>query len=452
VSLSEGVDTREAGTGKMVLALFGQFAEMEHDRISERVSDFRTHLANKGQWSSGRTPFGYRFDKTTKQLEIYETEADAVRFAFGEYTKPESIGIVKLAEILNSAQYPPPRAFRDNQKSDFWTQTTVRHILTHPAYKGGPNERWKFSTPAIINPDVWLLAQKRLETNRHFRDSNGKSLYQGLFRCGLCDHVLRIGYNHSTEKVWECPGRLKRLHTDGSARCTLPRFKTDKLEGIVVEKVTDLFSDPEMLKNYISDTLHDLEHENKELKRRIKPTQSNIDKLTEALKRADVRYELGRLSHDEYKDRVSDLRSSLHDLEQKLDETDPMLLRKISNNEQLIDYWNKFAENHEKLMDSLLGQGEIIDIEGENGETETVNIDALANKAFAVEFGDFGKFPIIVDPRIIDEPDLVATEQLRKLNWICYVYPDKVELQGTVKPEQINIASACMSVHSRQSR
>ena len=214
VSLSEGADTRESGgNGKFVLALYGQFAEMEHDRISERVADFRRNLANKGQWSSGRPPFGYRFNKDKKQLEIFDLEAEAIRFIFEQYTRPEAIGIIRLAELLNKSKYMPPRMFRHNPKNQCWTQTNIRHILTQPAYQGGPSDKWKFNTPAIISHEIWEQAQYRLAINKHFKPSkNSPALFRGKLRCGICGRALSLGYNQVLPWFMNALGGIKE-HT-----------------------------------------------------------------------------------------------------------------------------------------------------------------------------------------------------------------------------------------------
>jgi DNA invertase Pin-like site-specific DNA recombinase len=59
VSLSETLDT-ESATGKFTLRLLAILAELERDRISERVTDSLAHVARQGRARSRYTPFGWR--------------------------------------------------------------------------------------------------------------------------------------------------------------------------------------------------------------------------------------------------------------------------------------------------------------------------------------------------------------------------------------------------------
>jgi len=246
---AEGIDTSKPGMGKVILSMLGSVAEWERERIGNRVSDFRQHLANKGQWSSGRTPFGYRFNKDTKELIVDPLEAEAIKFIYKTYTERQT-GIVQTAELANKEGVITPRAGR--RKHTTWTQSAIRHVLTHPAYKGGPNESWPFKAPAIVTSGIWDTAQRQLAGNRHFRETENHNPFTGLLRCGLCGYTLRIGYNHNATQIWECPGRLKRLHLDGSPRCTLPRTPASTLTEYLAFKVTEIFSDPVKLEGYIT--------------------------------------------------------------------------------------------------------------------------------------------------------------------------------------------------------
>ena len=461
VSLSEGVDTREAGAGKLLLALFGQFAEMEHDRISERVTDFRAHLANRGQWSSGRPPFGYRFNKETKQLEIYDSEAEAIRFVFAHYTQPEAIGIIRLAELLNKSKYMPPRIFRDNPKNQCWTQTTIRHILTHPAYKGGPNDKWKFVNPAIVSPGIWQQAQHRLASNKHFKPSNNSpALFRGKLRCGVCGRGLSLGYNHSSTLVYECPGRHKGTHLDGSARCTLPRLDVATTDKKVMRKIEYIIGNPDRLAKHIKKTLDALEFTKSEVFNQLKPLELEKAAIQEDMAIVNARLEKRQIDISSYNERIDKLELKLTDVERRMKEADPLQLCVANAKQEEENRWREATASSYRRIYKLLLDGkspfEWLTDEEENQIGPLVShgllgdiikqpfklkqISGIAKSAQSAALAPLGN---------------VLSKELEnfKSTMIGIVKPDGgIKIQGNILLRELNIPLACMSVHSRQSR
>ncbi len=453
VSLSESVDTHEPGIGKMILALFGQFAEMEHDRISERVTDFRTHLAKKGQWSSGRPPFGYRFNKETKQLEIYDSEAEAIRFIFTHYTQPEAIGIIRLAELLNKLKYMPPRNFRDNPKNKCWTQTTIRHILTHPAYQGGPNNKWKFNTPMIISPEIWQQAQDRLSKNMHFKPSkNSPALFRGKLRCGICGRGLALGYNHCSTLVYECPGRHKGTHPDGSPRCTLPRLDVTTTDRKVMRKIQSIIGDPSRLSKHIKKTLDTLEFTKSEVFNQLKPLELEAAAIKEDMAIANARLEKRQINIADYTERIDKLEAKLVDVELRINEADPLQLWTSNTKREEENRWRQVAIDSYRRIYNLL-------IDGKSPFEWLTDEELEDNKPIYMPIMDIFPAPFKIKS-IPDMPtaaaigDVLSNEMRNfKATMVGVVKQDGgIEIQGNILSRKLNIPLTCKSSHCRQSR
>jgi site-specific DNA recombinase len=461
VSLSEGVDTREAGTGKLVLTLFGQFAEMEHDRISERVTDFRRHLANKGQWSSGRPPFGYRFNKEKKQLEICDLEAEGIRFIFAQYTQPEAIGIIRLAELLNKSKYMPPRMFRDNPKNRCWTQTNIRHVLTHPAYKGGPNEKWKFNTPAIISPEIWQQTKNRLANNQHFKPSkNNPALFRGKLRCDICGRGLSLGYNHSSTLVYECPGRHKATHMDGSARCTLPRLDVTTTDKKVMRKIDSIISDPGRLSKHIKRTIDALEFTKNQVFNELKPLEMEVAVIKEDMAIVNARLEKRQIDIASYKERIDKLELKLADVERRIKESDPLRLYVANAKQEEENRWREATISSYRKIYSLLLDGKspfkwLTDEELEQqGPLEIHGLLADVYKA-PFKLKPISGISKSAQPATIAPLGTVLSNELRnfKATMVGIVKSDgSIEIQGNILSRDLNISPAYMSARSRQSR
>ncbi len=77
-SVKESIDT-STSSGKMVFQMFGMVSEWERETIIERTRNGRIQRYRDGCWAGGKAPHGYRYNKTTKKLEINETEARTIR-------------------------------------------------------------------------------------------------------------------------------------------------------------------------------------------------------------------------------------------------------------------------------------------------------------------------------------------------------------------------------------
>lgn len=400
ISTSENLDS-STPMGKFAIQMFGIIAEFERQRISERCKDARKFLTSQSRWSSGRTPYGYRFSKVTKELEVYEPEAEVVKFIFNSYAGISRGTILSITKILNEQDYLSPRSGR--RKSDYWRDSAVHHILKHPGYYGGPNEFWPYKSPVIIDKTIWDEAQRRLVSNRRFKESKSHSSYQGLLKCGLCGHSLRMGYSGigvKRKRYWECPGRLRRNHFDGSAPCTLKRLPAEQFEsGLTTKLDKDIFSSPEHFKRYLVLDIKRIEVEKTALECRIKPVKSKIDKFKNQLDVLDAKLEVGRISKVEYKASVRELQAKIRQLDKQTDASDVQLLNNIKAYESLQDV-------EQSLIQELNKPG--------------VTLPYFNRK--------------IEDPFIADD----IREQMLKLGLICYVNRDHVELKGSLRQSVIS--------------
>ncbi len=410
VSTGESLDT-STPQGELVLQLMGSIAEHERKRIGERIRDIRQHLAAQGQWSSGRTPFAYRFNKESKELEIYEPEARVIRFAFATYTS-QPMGIIKLAEAMNIKSLITPRLGVRNHTT--WTQSAVRHILSHPAYKGGPNDQWPYKTPLIVSPEVWEVAQRQLASNRHFKPNSNTSLqYRGKLRCGLCGHTLAVGYNHNTRAMYECAGRLKRNHLDGSSRCTLPRMDANRLESGLKQQIEQLCSDPAMLTKHLEDTLNNLEVERAELEARLKPLEAEANRVREDMAVFDAMLKVHRIDPDEYDARIKELQSKLRGLEKRQGEADPLLLRDLGYNKATVELY--------RMMLPMV-----------SSPSTTGGKVRLSHYKEFITWLLSGTPPNYLIPNI-GQDLLDIPQNIFKSAMVGMIYPDRIELKGSLQ-------------------
>jgi hypothetical protein len=147
-------------------------------------------------------PYGYRVDpdrpRDPSGVRPDGAKAAAVAEMFAWYAE-EGRSLFGLAGKLRRDAVVPPRA------GGIWNTTTVRGILTNPAYAGEvyagrtqagsrrprPREDWiaVASVPAIVTRELFDRVQAKLARNRQFSGRNDTAhpyLLRALVGCGVC--------------------------------------------------------------------------------------------------------------------------------------------------------------------------------------------------------------------------------------------------------------------------
>lgn len=89
-SATEPFDTTSSA-GKMAIQMLGSCAEFERNRLVERVFPGMVVGVKKGHWQGARyAPYGYRYNKEVKKLEVYPEEAKIVKEIFAMYLSGSS--------------------------------------------------------------------------------------------------------------------------------------------------------------------------------------------------------------------------------------------------------------------------------------------------------------------------------------------------------------------------
>jgi DNA invertase Pin-like site-specific DNA recombinase len=101
-------------------------------QTSEKINQLFEMKMQKGEFTSGSLPFGYRWMCKGKP-EIVDSEAEIVRFIFD--LRLQGNATTKIAEILNKNNVILPNRNIKNRLK-LWRSDTVTHILRNPSYMG----------------------------------------------------------------------------------------------------------------------------------------------------------------------------------------------------------------------------------------------------------------------------------------------------------------------------
>lgn len=232
-SATEPFDTTSSA-GKMAIQMLGSCAEFERNRLVERVFPGMVVGVKRGHWQGARyAPYGYRYNKEAKKLEVHADEARIVKDIFTLYLGGKStaqiaghyyhLGIPSrqggrfygkfISDILRNKIYLGMLVW-NRKHYDMKTKTKngegkgYRYVLNDPSKViEVPNAH-----EPIITQETFDAAQKRLATNRTnavVRFRNNVYHLSGVLKCNMCGRNYRgltLTANHRTKarRPWYC--------------------------------------------------------------------------------------------------------------------------------------------------------------------------------------------------------------------------------------------------------
>jgi site-specific DNA recombinase len=443
-SIKESIDTSVA-IGKACFQVLGLVSEWDRSNIIERCKNGRIQRYKEGGCGPGNPPYGYKFNKTTKKLDISEQEARVVRIIFQEYASGKSMA--QVANFLNSEKIPSR-----NSKGKGWRNTAIRDVLIDTVYKGSrivnvyqkskslpellPDTAITIAVPAIIDESTWNTAQDRRKNNKHLQPiRKEKYLLQGLINCAECGHTFQITLVHG-RRTYSCRGRLKYTHLDDSPRCTVQNIDAVWLEEQVWQRIDAIINDPIKAGKIIDDTIVDLKNREAELSARIKPIEQRLAVIAEQKTRLAEEWFQLNLHPDKWKELKRNLEQEESRLKSIRNEIDPAQIEDLEQTKRDIQFWS----DHRAYM--------VWNLKNEDG-TDFRLVDWPHEAIFeAIESKDGDKAKHKYFPK--NKREVLDLLQVRLM-----VYTDRIEIKAIFPIEPIIKQLSepdCMSARCRQSR
>jgi len=370
-SATEPYDTTTS-SGKLMLQQLGSFAEFERNRIIERVVPGMVRGVQAGHWQGARySPFGYRYDKTTKRLSIEESEAKLVREIFQRYIAGESTQ--EIGGDFYKRKVP-------SRSGGEFNSSLIRRIIRNKIHIGKLvwNEhhydkkqktlrgyRYVKNDPskiieadglheATISEDVFYRAQSIMDRNRkgkfykrHKRDYPVSGILT-CAKCGSSYHGIYNVSNHMTgEKraYYRCSGRAsKNIHCGNSdLQAQIPEVH---ILGILETLFSSKEIQKERLKNLIADRYQ--EEAMSETSQAIERLKKDLQECSQKLAKLTDVYLEGTITKEIFEQKAQNLRNEEGELRIKIERMELKLIEK----EESKDY-RKRAEEVAKSADSI---------------------------------------------------------------------------------------------------
>lgn len=379
VSVNDGIDTFESNNGNNDIAPFKSILnDMYSKDLSKKIRTALHTMQKQGKWVGGKIALGYMKDPNDKnKLITNEQEAEIVRLIFNMAYTGTSIGEIK--NYLNENKIPTANRIRYN-KATFWSNRTVKKILTNKIYIGtmiqnkrsrisyknrkmrdNPEEFWyvvENTHPAIIDKEQFNVIQKMKITQDYTRNEKRNFvLLDGLMFCFECKHKMGLKRENENRFSTICNyyRRFSKLNV-----CTSHQFSYNRVEEKVIEYLKQLFLNINKEKVGVniknSREKCDYSKYQEKLRNEIDIINDNIDKM--------YIDKLNQKINDEMYERLlSKLQSNIEAKKEEYSE-----LEKLKNNsfeddseeiQKIIDDFLKLEEPSPELMRMLINRIEI---------------------------------------------------------------------------------------------
>lgn len=240
VSKNEQFQT-DTPMGEAMLKIILVFAELERKMTSERVSSVMLSRATKGMWNGGKIPYGYDYNKDSKEITVNSVESSVVKRIYDMYEVCPSL--LAIARELNSEGMT-------TRTGKPWNPVSISKILHNVFYTGvyqynklcesnGSNkspayereqEKWIICEnhhPAIIEGDRQSrILEKMASQRRGGVAMDNKSyvrknvhIFSGLIECGICGSIYqstsdKMRSNGYVPSVYHCSRRRRYSDCD----------------------------------------------------------------------------------------------------------------------------------------------------------------------------------------------------------------------------------------------
>ncbi len=402
VSSQESFDT-SSPYGEMIVKILMVFAEFERQSIIERVTQAYAHRSEIGLYMGGRRPYGFNLKDTvihnikTKMYEPISSEIEQLKYIFENYAVP-NVTLRRLMDNLVQNNILPTEGS--------WSTAKLSNIIKNPIYVKADNAIYEYyannnaniisdinafdgihglqiygktkhtaddmsdikvvvmTHGGIVNSDVWLKCQKKIERNKQIGNSisNSTSWIGGKIACKQCGRTMTVtrGGKHkdgTQTRYFSCTGKSHNRICKG----TKVTLYADSLEDMAYNLISEKL---ETLKGSRKKVSTDNSNKINLLKNRISEIKLSQDKLVNMLLNDEFDRDMIALLNEKAK-KLSEERQQLSEKIEMLENEENEIISVINLSER----WKTANTEERKAVCNVLIHKIFI---AENGSCEVV--------------------------------------------------------------------------------
>ncbi len=389
----------------LLLQMQGVIAEYERAKITERTRRGKMHKMLEGKLVTGHRTFGYKyFPKSVERpahYKVVKEEAEVVRKMYDWYTS-EKTSLRSIALQLNEAGI---KTVKDN----IWRSSSIHFVLQNTMYTGTgfahkikcvlpkdrplekvyrkypksgkqirPREEWiPFSCPAIINEEIFEIAQERFEHNKKLsaRRTKKEYLLSGLIKCPKCKRRMTV--SGRTMKYFCSYTRKATAIDSGNPVCKNDvKISVEELDKLVWQEVVKMVKKPKNLKRYFNKYSGQIVPR---ASKGLSVLEKKKEKAGTSLNRVNSLFIRGMIDETEHKKQHKVFSDKIHIINKQIEKNSKDYLKE-KEIEQILSSFSSFSKTIKLQLDStnFLTKRSIIE--------QLVKSVIIAAKSITIEF------------------------------------------------------------------
>lgn len=352
VSRAEAFDT-STPFGRAMVGILAVFAELERERIKERMKEGKAGRAKEGKYrGGGYYPTGYDYNEETGYLEINPYDAMQVREVFELFNKRTPI--YSIMKMLND------KGLKTNigkgKGKGKWNETRIRGMLSNQTYIGKLKhlDEWvEGGHDPIIDMATWNRTQEilaeREKANEHKKEGRRyKAPLGGVIWCSCCGsryHYRNAGRNKdgSQKGYYMCYSRDKASpEMIKDPNCKNKTYRDHTLEDIIFKEIYKLKNDS----SYLEQIHHSIDESEK-----TKLIENNIEYIRKQISNLMDLYSIGSIDMNDIKAKIEPLNNERTLLEGTLEKLKQNTFKKDRQEVlNMVDEFQRALEENDSYM------------------------------------------------------------------------------------------------------
>ncbi|WP_439033546.1 recombinase family protein [Bacillus paranthracis] len=258
--------------GEYLELIMAGMAQREGEQIIERLKQTLKSNFQSGK-NPGRLPYGYKWNKETKEIELVDEQVQIVKRIYQELVSGKYESLKELCSLLS---------LKENGKP--WTPSDIRKVVLNPTYIGlrtmnifGEDVTSKYEKLSIVDKDIWEKAYSIVtvlsppKTNQDYVFEQLLFPLQDLLICSKCQEPLQKVRARKKENL-----KYKCLHHSSVY------VMKDVMELLVFERCKEYFH------SLLTSHFHELfdryeQNTKKQINKKIQAAEDKIQLMNEKL-------------------------------------------------------------------------------------------------------------------------------------------------------------------------
>jgi DNA invertase Pin-like site-specific DNA recombinase len=226
--------------GRLSLHILLSFAEFEREIAGERIRDKIRLSKQRGRWTGGPVPFGYR--PVDRRLVIVEPEAEIVARVFRRFAQTGSVTLI-LRELQKAGVTRRGKSF---------DKAALYAMLKNEVYHGRVTHRgeaFQGLHEAIVGEDLWREVRERLEVSPRTRANANRTPSSAMLRGLIFDgqgRALSPTHTRKGQRKYRYYALNAAMKAGATGAASL-RVNAGEVEQAVVNQLRALLTAPEIV-------------------------------------------------------------------------------------------------------------------------------------------------------------------------------------------------------------